>query len=109
MKNVIAILCGLLLLASCNVNKPQVEKLSSKDFAEYSISQDTVYRNNEKIAYLELTEWEYFQGKLTREISLVQFDRSAQEETLRLISFVHQKHPDSKIEVKYKQESPCQN
>jgi hypothetical protein len=94
-----------ILFFSCNVKKVEIPRLTDKQFAEYTIQNDTIYLRNEKVAYLNLIEWEYYKGKLVREISLVQYDRTAQDETLRLISFIRKKHPKSKIEVKFKEEN----
>jgi len=101
----IAQLISILFLFSCNVNKDGIPRITDKEASEYSVQNDTIYLRNEKIAYLSLVEWEYYRGKLVQEISLVQFDRSAQDETLKLISFVRKKHPKSKIEVKFKEEN----
>ena len=98
-------LIGLILILSCNVNKKGIPKITNKEAAEYTIQNDTIYLRNEKIAYLSLIEWEYYRGKLVQELSLVQYDKSAQNETLRLIAFVRKKHPKSKIEVKFKEEN----
>lgn len=98
-------LIGLILFLSCNVNKEGIHKMTNKEAAEYTIQNDTVYLRNEKIAYLSLIEWEYYKGKLVQELSLVQYDKSAQNETLRLIAFVRKKHPKSKIEVKFKEDN----
>lgn len=95
----------LIFLFSCNVNKMDVPRLTDKEASEYTIQQDTIYLRNEKVAYLSLIEWEYYKGKLVQEISLIQYDRSAQDETLKLIAFVRKKHPKSKIEVKFKNEN----
>ena len=95
----------LIFLFSCKVNKIDIPRLTDKEVAEYTIQNDTIYLRNEKVAYLNLIEWEYYKGKLVREISLVQYDRTAQDETLRLISFIRKKHPKSKIEVKFKEEN----
>jgi hypothetical protein len=95
----------LIFLFSCKVNNIDVPRLTDKEAAEYTIQNDTVYLRNEKVAYLSLIEWEYFKGKLVQEISLVQYDMSAQDETLKLIAFVRKKHPKSKIEVKFKKEN----
>ena len=96
---------ALIFLFSCKVNKIDIPRLTDKEVAEYTIQNDTVYLRNEKVAYLSLIEWEYFKGKLVQEISLVQYDMSAQDETLKLIAFVRKKHPKSKIEVKFKNEN----
>jgi hypothetical protein len=104
MKKLLTII-GLLFFLSCNVNKEGIPKMTDKEAAEYSIQNDTIYFRNEKIAYLNLIEWEYYTGRLVQEISLVQYDKSAQDETLRLIAFVRKKHPKSKIEVKFKEEN----
>ena len=96
---------ALIFLFSCKVNKIDVPRLTDKEVAEYTIQNDTIYLRNEKVAYLSLIEWEYFKGKLVQEISLVQYDMSAQDETLKLIAFVRKKHPKSKIEVKFKKEN----
>jgi hypothetical protein len=98
-------LIAVIFLFSCNVNKEGIPKMTDKEATEYSVQNDTIYFRNEKIAYLSLIEWEYYTGKLVQEISLVQFDRSAQEQTLKLIAFVRKKHPKSKIEVKFKEEN----
>jgi len=97
-------LISVIFLFSCNVNKEVIPKMTDKEAAEYSVQNDTIYFRNEKIAYLNLIEWEYYTGRLVQEISLVQFDRSAQDETLKLIAFVRKKHPKAKIEVKFKDE-----
>jgi hypothetical protein len=96
---------ALIFLFSCNVNKIDIPRLTDKEVAEYTIQNDTVYLRNEKVAYLSLIEWEYYRGNLVQEISLVQYDMSAQDETLRLMAFVRKKHPKSKIEVKFKKEN----
>ena len=98
-------LISVIFLFSCNVNKEGIPKMNDKEAAEYTIQNDTIYLRNEKIAYLSLIEWEYYTGRLVQEISLVQFDKSAQEQTLKLIAFVRKKHPKSKIEVKFKEEN----
>lgn len=104
MKNLLTLI-GLILFLSCNVNKEGIPKITNKEAAEYTIQNDTIYLRNEKIAYLSLIEWEYYRGKLVQELSLVQYDKSAQNETLRLIAFVRKKHPKTKIEVKFKEEN----
>jgi hypothetical protein len=96
---------ALIFLFSCKVNKIDIPRLTDKEVAEYTIKNDTVYLRNEKVAYLSLIEWEYYKGNLVQEISLVQYDMSAQDETLRLMAFVRKKHPKSKIEVKFKKEN----
>ncbi len=96
---------ALIFLFSCKVNKIDIPRLTDKEVAEYTIQNDTVYLRNEKVAYLSLIEWEYFKGKLVQEISLVQYDMSAQDETLKLIAFVRKKHPKSKIEVKFRKDN----
>jgi hypothetical protein len=97
-------LISVIFLFSCNVNKEGIPKITNKEAAEYTIQNDTIYFRNEKIAYLSLIEWEYYRGKLVQELSLVQYDKSAQDQTLKLIAFVRKKHPKSKIEVKFKDE-----
>jgi len=101
----LVIFSSILLFFSCDVKKKGIPRISEKEAAEYSIKGDTVYLRGNKIAYLNLMEWEYHKGKLVREISLVQFDRTAQNETLRLISYIRRQHPRSKIEVKFKEEN----
>ena len=96
---------ALIFLFSCKVNKIDIPRLTDKEVAEYTIQNDTVYLRNEKVAYLSLIEWEYYKGNLVQEISLVQYDMSAKDETLRLMEFVRKKHPKSKIEVKFKKEN----
>ena len=104
MKNLL-LFASLLILFSCSPKNKRIPRISAKEIAEYTIQQDTIYLRNEKIAYLSLIEWEYHKGKLVQEISLVQYDKSAQQETLKLIAFVRKKHPKSKIEVKFKEEN----
>jgi len=96
---------ALIFLFSCKVNKIDIPRLTDKEVAEYTIQNDTVYLRNEKVAYLSLIEWEYYRGNLVQEISLVQYDMSAQDETLRLMAFVRKKHPKSKIEVKFRKDN----
>jgi hypothetical protein len=104
MKKSIIFLCGIITLMSCNVRKTKINKITKQEMSEYNIVQDTIYHNNEKIAYLNLIEWEYFNGKLVQEISVVQFNQSEQHKTIKLISFIHKKHPNAKIEIKFKNE-----
>jgi hypothetical protein len=104
MKKLITLI-SVIFLFSCNVNKEGIPKITNKEAAEYTIQNDTIYFRNEKIAYLNLIEWEYYRGKLVQELSLVQYDKSAQDQTLKLIAFVRKKHPKAKIEVKFKDEN----
>ena len=96
---------ALIFLFSCKVNKIDIPRLTDKEVAEYTIQNDTIYLRNEKVAYLSLIEWEYYTGRLVQEISLVQYNTSEQEETLKLIAFVRKKHPKSKIEVKFRKDN----
>jgi hypothetical protein len=96
---------ALIFLFSCKVNKIDIPRLTDKEVAEYTVQNDTIYLRNEKVAYLSLIEWEYYTGRLVQEISLVQYNTSEQEETLKLIAFVRKKHPKSKIEVKFRKDN----
>jgi hypothetical protein len=42
---------------------------------------------------------------MIQEISIVQFNKNEQDKTIHLISFIHKRHPDAKIEVKFKSEN----
>jgi hypothetical protein len=95
----------LIFLFSCNVKKIDIPRLTDKEVAEYTIQNDTIYLRNEKFAYLSLIEWEYYRGNLVQELSLVQYNMSEQDETLKLMAFVRKKHPKAKIEVKFKKEN----
>lgn len=81
--------------------KPKSIK-SPKKKCPNTISFETPYITITKRLYLNLIEWEYFNGNLIQEISIVQFNPSEQDKTIKLISYVHTKHPKAKIEVKFK-------
>jgi hypothetical protein len=98
------IFCFIFALAfSCSKNG--IPRISESELSSYKIVKDTVYREGKKIAYLNLIEWEYHKGELLREISLVQFDRTEQGETLKLIAYMRKMHPKSKIEVKFREDN----
>jgi hypothetical protein len=103
MKKILTFIAAIFLF-SCNVNKSGIPKITNKEASEYSIQNDTIYLCGEKVAYLNLIEWEYYNGKLVKEISLVQYNKIDQDQTLKLISFLNKRHPRSKIEVKYKED-----
>lgn len=102
MKNLIIILLATITIVSCTTHK--INKISKKEMSEYNIIQDTILHNGEKIAYLNLVEWEYYNNKLVQEISIVQFNQNEQHKTIQLISYIHKKHPSAKIEIKFKSE-----
>jgi hypothetical protein len=104
MRNTFLFSSLLLVAISCDVKKQRLPRITKEEASRYSIKQDTIYYDGNRVAYLNVIEWEYYRGKLLREISLVQFDKTAQDFTLNLVSYVRSKHPDSKIEVKLKSE-----
>lgn len=101
MKKSILVLIGLIFLISCS-RKMEIYKMTKEEESRYNIVNDTIYHDNEKIAYLDLIEWEYFNDKMIQEISIIQLKQNEQDKTINLISFIHKKHPDAKIEVKFK-------
>jgi len=86
MKNLIIILLATITIVSCTTHK--INKISKKEMSEYNIVQDTILHNGEKIAYLNLVEWEYYNNKLVQEISIVQFNQNEQHKTIELISYI---------------------
>ena len=104
MKKVLIVLIGLIFLISCS-RKMEIYKMTKEEESRYKILNDTIYHDNEKVAYLDLIEWEYYNDRMIQEISIVQFNKNEQDKTIHLISFIHKRHPDAKIEVKFKSEN----
>lgn len=101
MKNSLITLFITIGFLSCSVKNNKITKLTQTEITRYSVTGDTIYLDGQKIAYLNLIEWEYSRNKLIQEISIVQLDQTDQDGTLKLIAWVHKKHPKAKIEIKF--------
>lgn len=103
MKNIMILLL-LIGLISCNVQHPtkfNIYKLNG-DYSDIFVKNDTFYYKQEPIAVYSNTELECIGENCMVEISVTQFSNGFNDKTDRLMRFLYNQHPNSKIEIKVK-------
>ena len=59
-----------------------------------------IIKNGQCVANIREMEWELYQGKLTREITMTICDpKTRDKDLIEIIKFVHTRYPEYKIEV----------
>ncbi len=86
-----------LFLVSCGTEKliMSAEEISEKG---YSLENWNILKNGEIVGVLSNTEWELYNGQLTKEIS-IKTSFTSDEDMKEIARFVYAKFPDCKIEV----------
>ena len=91
------ILLLIIILSSCTCYK-----LTGKQIVEkgYEVVGLDVLKKGECIANIREMEWELYEGKLVREITLTICDpQTRDKDVIEIIKFMHTKYPNYKIEV----------
>ena len=91
------ILLLIILLTSCTSYK-----LSRKQIIKvgYEVDGWDILKKEQCVANIREMEWELYEGKLIREITMTICDpHTRDKDVINLIKFVHTKYPNYKIEV----------
>jgi hypothetical protein len=100
MKMLLYLSMSLMLgLASCKTKKDTFV-LSPEEFQKFSTQGNEVFYEGKAVAYFQLLEFEYFQGKLIREYSMTQYEMFTTEQSEKILRYMHMRYPDAKIELK---------
>ena len=99
MKNLTQLFALLLMLflVSCSAGKLMMseEEISEKG---YSLENWNIKKNGEIVGVLSNTEWELYQNRLIREIS-IKTSFTSDSDMKEIARFVYSQFPDCKIEV----------
>jgi hypothetical protein len=90
---VISIFC----LFSCSTYKMNNREIKN---LKYEVDGWDILKDSHCVANIREMEWELYEGKLTREITMTICDpKTRDKDLIEIIKFVHTKYPEYKIEV----------
>ena len=86
---------------SCSVSKDLEDGIFKNGYSlnKFNTNLFDVTLNDIVIAHVTSIEWEYFKGKLVREVSVTTKNHLKDKDIIDMIKFLHSKYPDFKIEV----------
>lgn len=86
---------------SCSVSKDLEDGIFKNGYSlnKFNTNLFDVTLNDVVIAHVTSIEWEYFKGKLVREVSVTTKSHMKDKDIIDMIKFLHSKYPDFKIEV----------
>ena len=90
------IILTLLILGSCAVDR---NTLTLHEAQDWSSNHDTIFYRHQPIAVFTSIELELYDGKITRELCLVQINDTISDES-SLIKYIHNRHPHDKVQLK---------
>ena len=101
MKNKLIIIGLAILMCSCSTSKDLENGTFKNGYSlnKFSTVNYDVVLNDVVIAHVTSIEWEYFNDKLVREISVTTKNHMSDNDVIDMIKFLHSKYPDFKIEV----------
>ena len=91
------ILLLVILLSSCATYKLNKKEIKQKG---YEVAGWDILQKGHCVANIREMEWELYEGKLVREITMTICDPKARDnDVIDIIKFMHTKYPNYKIEV----------
>ena len=101
MKDKLIIIGLAILMCSCSASKDLGNGTFKNGYSlnKFSTVNYDVVLNDVVIAHVTSIEWEYFNDKLVREISVTTKNHMSDNDVIDMIKFLHSKYPDFKIEV----------
>lgn len=101
MKNKLIIIGLAILMYGCSASKDLENGTFKNGYSlnKFSTVNYDVVLNDVVIAHVTSIEWEYFNDKLVREISVTTKNHMSDNDVIDMIKFLHSKYPDFKIEV----------
>ena len=91
------LIISTLFLFSCSTYKMSKKEVKQLD---YTVHGWDILKGGHCVANIREMEWELYEGKLVREITMTICDPKARDKDLvEIIKFVHTKYPKYKIEV----------
>lgn len=94
------LLSFLFVVTSCKIKKDTFI-LPQEEYDKFSLKGNEVLYEGNVVATFGVVEFEYFEGKLIREYSLVQYTSYSNELTEKILRYMHMRYPDHKIEIKF--------
>lgn len=95
-----ALLSFLFVVTSCKTKKDTFV-LPQEEYDKFSLKGNEVLYEGTAVANFDVLEFEYYNGKLVKEYSLVQYTNYSNELSEKILRFMHMKFPDDKIELKF--------
>jgi hypothetical protein len=91
----------LIFICSCSTTKDLEDGIFKNGYSlnKFNTNLFDVTLNDIVIAHVTSIEWEYFKGKLVREVSVTTKNHLKDKDIIDMIKFLHSKYPDFKIEV----------
>lgn len=88
------------ILKSCTLQNTLYSK-KQLELENFTSKEWIILKDGTEIAELESIEWELYRGKLYREISITLLDPNMliSENLIKVVSYLHYKYPNSKIEI----------
>lgn len=95
------VLALFIMCYSCSVSKDLENGIFKNGYSlnKFNTNLFDVTLNDIVIAHVTSIEWEYFKGKLVREVSVTTKSHMKDKDIIDMIKFLHSKYPDFKIEV----------
>ena len=91
------LLISTLFLFSCSSYKMNNREIKN---LKYEVDGWDIIKDGQCVANIREMEWELYQGKLTREITMTICDpKTRDKDLIEIIKFVHTRYPEYKIEV----------
>ena len=87
----------MFFLFSCSTYKMNNREIKN---LKYEVDGWDIIKDGQCVANIREMEWELYQGKLTREITMTIYDpKTRDKDLIEIIKFVHTRYPEYKIEV----------
>lgn len=90
------IILTILVLGSCAVDRNALTLIEAQD---WNSNNDTIFYKSTPIAVFTSIEIELYDGKITRELCLVQINDTISDDR-SLIKYIHIRHPHDKVQIK---------
>jgi hypothetical protein len=108
-RKIIFIALSFVLLATSCASKKDTFVLPQEEYDKFSLKGNEVFYEGVAVANFDILEFEYYNGKLVKEYSLMQYTTYSNELSEKILRFMHMKFPDDKIELKFGMEKKSVN
>ena len=91
------LLISILCLCSCSTYKMSNKEIKN---LKYEVDGWDIIKDDHCVANIREMEWELYEGKLVKEITMTICDpKTRDKDLIEIIKFVHTRYPEYKIEV----------
>ena len=93
------LLALFIMCYSCSVSKDLEDGIFKNGYSlnKFNTNLFDVTLNDIVIAHVTSIEWEYFKGKLVREVSVTTKNHMKDKDIIDMIKFLHSKYPDLQL------------